>query len=322
MHKQELHFVISAPRSGSTWLMKALNQHPSIFATEHRLFGNFCEMWPNNNGKMAPRITLDAYVRALSVHYEHSEIAESRSAFGDDFLQSYLEFVVGYAQKKTGCSVVVDKITPYPGTAHFVVEQIRKFVPQAKIYKLVRDGRDVLTSGTFDWLLKDDVDSERHNYFIHRRPGQNLRRFFDDDVIEKWARIWRESLLCLKNVDITETIRYESMISDLPEVLSRVFNSLRLELNNSMVKSAADNVSFVRTTGRENGNMQATAKQRNGIVGDWRKYTTRKDAELFDRIAGSQLIDEGYESDNRWINDLPDELSLSPQHESDGAIEN
>ena len=69
MADTDFHFVVSAPRSGSTWLANALNQHPEIFATEHRLFGNFCQVWQNNDGTSSPRITFDSYARAFSVHY-------------------------------------------------------------------------------------------------------------------------------------------------------------------------------------------------------------------------------------------------------------
>ena len=47
--RARVHFVISAPRSGSTWLQRALNEHPQVFCTEHRLFGRFCEIWPNGS---------------------------------------------------------------------------------------------------------------------------------------------------------------------------------------------------------------------------------------------------------------------------------
>ena len=123
-------------------------------------------MWPNNNGNLAPRITFDAYARAVSVHFQFADSFETRHEFTDDFISEYLNFLLGYAKRKTGCSVIVDKITPYPGTASIVIQQIQKFVPGAKIYKLIRDGRDVLTSGTFDWLLKDGNQTDRYEYYI------------------------------------------------------------------------------------------------------------------------------------------------------------
>ena len=122
MPKPQIHFVISAPRSGSTWLAKTLNHHPDVFATEHRLFGNFFEVWQNNNGSPAPRITLDAFAKAQSVHYFHEHLADSREDFINEFIGRYAEFMIEFAQQKTGKSIIIDKITPYPGTSRTVID--------------------------------------------------------------------------------------------------------------------------------------------------------------------------------------------------------
>jgi len=112
MAKPEIHFVISAPRSGSTWLTTALNQHPEIFATEHRLFGDFCEVWQNNDGSTSPRITFDKYAQAFSVHYFYDAMGMNRGEFLNAFEKSFANFLVGFATNRTDKKFVVDKITP------------------------------------------------------------------------------------------------------------------------------------------------------------------------------------------------------------------
>ena len=177
MAKPEIHFVISAPRSGSTWLTTALNQHPEIFATEHRLFGDFCEVWKNNDGSTSPRITFDKYAQAFSVHYFFDAMGMKRGEFLNAFEKSFANFLVSFATKRTDKKFVIDKITPYPGKASMVVEKIRKLFPESKIIQLVRDGRDVLTSGTYDWLLKDAEGSDRYRFHVDREEGFELKRF-------------------------------------------------------------------------------------------------------------------------------------------------
>jgi hypothetical protein len=44
---------------------------------------------------------------------------------------------------------------------------------------------------------------------------------------------------------------------------------------------------------------------RKGVVGDWQSYFTAADAEIFDRVAGRTLIDQGYERDAAWTMRLP-----------------
>lgn len=293
--------------------MNALNQHPQIFATEQRLFGNFCELWPNNNGNLAPRITFDAYARAFSVHYNFEAFSNSRSEFLNEFIGEYLDFVANYARRKTNCSVIIDKITPYPGTAEIVVAKIKQFFPDAKIVKLVRDGRDVLTSGTFDWLLKDAENSKRYKFFVERSFEGSLDRFFDDEVVLRWAKVWRESLSIFKQVECSETVRYESMIESMSDVMLKLYRIFGVDENSTIADHSASAVSFEKLAGRVPGTMEPTAKQRKGIVGDWGNFMTRQDAKLFNESVGNWLVSEKYEDDERWIDDLPETLDLQIQ---------
>ena len=194
MPKPQIHFVVSAPRSGSTWLARTLNHHPQIFATEQRLFGNFFEVWPNNNGRPAPRITMDAYAKAFSVHYFHEQVSDSREEFVEEFIAEYSAFLVDFAKRKSGKEIIIDKITPYPGSSRMVIKRIKKYFPDSKIIQLIRDGRDVATSGTFDWLQKDAEGTSRYRYFVQCDLSQRLERFFDDAVLTRWAENWKETV--------------------------------------------------------------------------------------------------------------------------------
>lgn len=312
MAQPELHFVISAPRSGSTWLTNALNQHPEIFATEHRLFGDFCEIWKDNNGSSSPRITFDKYAKAFSVHYFFEQMGMDRQQFLDAFERSFANFVVSFAQNRTNKRIVVDKITPYPGTSALVVARIRKLFPESKIVRLVRDGRDVLTSGTYDWLLKDAHGSPRYAYFIEKRPIV-LKRFFDDAVIEKWANNWKETIDAFQ-VPADANLSYESMKSDLAGQLKTIFKTVGtrdVAADDEAAIAATEATRFQSVTGRSAGDSSSpTAKARKGVAGDWKNHFTRRDGQLFHEIAGDALIKMKYAADASWIDQLPEDLMM------------
>ncbi|MEM9411633.1 MAG: sulfotransferase [Planctomycetota bacterium] len=305
-----LNFIVSAPRSGSTWLAQALNQHPQIFATEHRLFGDFYELWPNNNGNMAPRMTFDAYARSVSVHYFYDQNFNSRKEFTDQFILKYTQFLYDFAVQHSGKKIVVDKITPYPGTTKKVIKKIKQFFPTAKILHLIRDGRDVVTSGTFDWLMKDAKGTDRHQLFVENQPIC-LPRFFDDEVVRKWTRIWKENISEIDPQSIDRIIRFEAMQEDFAEQLIDIFKVLNVDSTTDVARICKEKVTFETQTGRESGKMIATAKKRRGVTGDWKKYFTKSDAELFHTIAGEQLVEQNYVADEKWILECPDSLQLT-----------
>lgn len=308
MSESNLHFIVSAPRSGSTWLATALNFHPQMFATEQRLFGRFCEVWRNNDGTTSPRITFDSYARAFGMHYFYPFMGLTFEQFVGEFQSEFAQFLVEFARRRTGKQVVIDKVTPYPGTATFVVQRIERMFPQAKIVQLVRDGRDVLTSGTFDWLLKDAEGTPRHDFFVHPRSGMRLTRFFDDAVIERWALNWMETLDAVPEPD--SLVRFEAMKSDLASQLRTLFRTFGVEDLQALADECAQQTTFRKMSGREAGVADPLAKARKGIIGDWRNYFTREDGKRFEELAGRGLVALGYERDGRWVEDLPEELDL------------
>lgn len=307
------HFVFSAPRSGSTWLAKALNHHPEVFATEHRLFGDFCEIWPNNDGTQSPRITFDAYAKALGVHYLFEDMGMNRADFLDAFQRSYVNFLGSFATRRTGKSVVVDKVTPYLGTCQLALDRVRDLLPDSKIMLLMRDGRDVLTSGTFDWLQREPKDSVRYRYFVSHEHVEQPTRFFDDDVIKQWAEHWREVAQCVSQVDNCGVLYYEKMKQDHASHLQELFQMLDVNSELVIAKQCAEATTFEKTTGRSAGDQRHNAKARKGISGDWKNFFTRTDGELFRQIAGEQLIEFGYEKDHQWVEQLPDELTWTDE---------
>ena len=76
-----IHFVVSAPRSGSTWLARSLNLHPEVFATEQRLFGEHVDLWSDRRGGQSLKITQDAYVRNLAGYYFFDELQLEKQDF-------------------------------------------------------------------------------------------------------------------------------------------------------------------------------------------------------------------------------------------------
>lgn len=325
----EIHFVFSAPRSGSTWLATALNFHPSIFATENRFFGMFCEIWQNRNGRSSPRITADKYFHGMAQHSFFRELGfDTASEMGEELLREWLGFLAGFLASRSGKRVIVDKVTPYLGTAAKVIREIRSHFPGAAIIHLQRDGRDVATSGVFDWLGRvpdnemDETARNRDRYFLEGDGEKgSLARFFDDRSLETWARYWTEPFAALASSDVPDAgkfpadlaIRYEDMLVDQPKCLRQVFERLGVDDAESLARECAEKASFERTTGRSPGSHDPLGKSRRGVSGDWRNWFTRADAGKFNQLAGKWLIRSGYAKDDSWVDECPETLDSNYQ---------
>lgn len=303
------HFVISAPRSGSTWLANALNHHPEILATENRLFGDFCQLWPNPKGKLSPRITADKYFRVLSQHSFHKHMnVQGAGQLQEKLLSEYFQFLAGFLRRQSGKSIVVDKVTPYLGTSQIVRDMIAKYFRNAKVVHLVRDGRDVAVSGVFDWVARENKDSVRFQKYVNG-DDRPLTRFFDEDSLKTWAGYWADSFAAIDAAQVLK-IRYEELLSDQADTLGKVFEYLELDYAGDIVQTCIDESSFETTTGRASGVDDPLAKARKGVAGDWTRYFTRADAELFQQLVGDRLDSEGYQTDANWVQDCPESLSL------------
>lgn len=306
-------FVISSPRSGSTWLKTALNHHPEISCTENRLFGQFFEVWPNNDGTQAPRITLDKYVTTLSEYYDHRAIGLSRDEFCNELMIEYITSLLRLSQRFSGKTIFVDKVTPYIDTSNLVIESIKHYLPEATIVQLVRDGRDVVTSGVFDWLMKNAHSKKRYAHFVEKKTDMTLERFFDDEDIELWTKYWTQPIEAIASLNENVfTIQYEDMQKNQEAVLIEFFKYVGVESSKKVAAKCVEESSFEKMSGgRKRGQEVATAKTRKGISGDWKNYFTRRDGELFNREAGKYLVEMGYEKDDSWIHNLPEALRLT-----------
>ena len=311
--ERTLAFVVSAPRSGSTWLKRALNEHPDVYCTEHRLFGDYYDVVPNRDDTVTLRLTLDQYVKTLSGYYDCKALGLTPVQFRRHILEHLVNAMCDFAWAESSKPVLVDKITPYRGTAKHVLQQIRRYTPQAKLIHLVRDGRDVCTSGVFDWIARTKRKHPRYAVFVERRGGVRLRRFFDDDDLAQWAEEWAGPIRAFTERRAKPlTIRYEEMKQDQRAVLEPVFAYLGASCEAETVQRCIEASSFRKmSAGRAPGQGVATAKVRKGVAGDWKNYFTRRDGERFHELAGDCLVKLGYADDGDWVQALPKTLNLT-----------
>ena len=312
-------FIIAAPRSGTTWLVQALNAHPDVFATELRGFGEYVDLVRDGGArKERLRITLDEYVDALLNPHQWTQLGQSRAVVRDDILRELYITLRRHALQRSGKQVFVDKLTPYLGTAERAVESIARLFPDARAIVLTRDGRDVAVSGVMHWLNRTLVGQElsdgqrtRRAFFLENAT-ECPERFFTDTEIEDWASHWRQPIDAMKTrgggLEALD-VRYENMSRDAAGELTRICEFLGVDASSRVVQLCVEASTFeVMSGGRRRGEDAPGQHVRKGVVGDWRRFFTVTDASVFDRVAGRCLIECGYEPDRDWTARAPARL--------------
>lgn len=315
-------FVVSAPRSGSTWLKQSLNAHRQIHCTENRLFGPHFDVVLDGPQKIPRlRITTDAYVDSLFKSITTDTFGISPQQAKRTFTRNIANAILKTEKTLSKRSIIVDKFTPYVGTALAAVQELAETFPKAKFIHLVRDGRDVATSGVFHWLTKS-IEGEEENpnvrkrseIYVHGSPTESLERFFTDTEIDEWARTWSEPNAAMaelgQNRDVL-VVRYEDMLKDHAGQLQRLFRFLSADSSPETIAHCVEGSSFQKMSGgRKPGQAVHTAHVRKGVAGDWRNYFCQKDGKQFERIAGDELQHANYEQDSNWPRKLPKTLDI------------
>lgn len=303
------HFIIASPRSGTTWMSKMLNAHPDVFCVERRLFGNYADMVLDEGAKTPRlRVTLDKYTNSLFQHHGFSDKAKKQ------LLKGFIKTLEKEEKKQSGKHIIVDKITPYVNTADIVIKKINSFFPKSKLIYLVRDGRDVLTSGVFHWFNKQsvndtltDFEKKRRAVFLNNTEEQ-LPRFFQDKEIQQWANEWVQPIKTIEKARKKHQVKiifYEDLLANPEEVLKECLVFLSAKTPKITLDKCVEEGSFRNmSAGRKKGDAVQNAHVRKGVSGDWKNYFTYADGKLFQDIVGNALVEYGYETDDKWYEEL------------------
>jgi hypothetical protein len=245
-------FITGCPKSGTTWLVRALDGHPQIVAS--------------GEGRFAWR--LFPYLQQAALEFnkdqrsfrgsEHSVVSDGElhlvmRSFSENILLRYLA-----ASKKPheNVKVIGDK-TPQHVMA---VSLLHAVYPTGRFINIVRDPRDVATSALFH-LGKHDP-----------RPKDE---FVEGFITQSWKAHIEAAIAAEKSLGASTflNIRYEDFHSDEPGVLRKCLNHLGVDSSDEMVSLCSQAGSFEKLSGgRKRGETDSTSFYRSGMVGDWKNH--------------------------------------------------
>jgi hypothetical protein len=274
----ELFFVVGHPRSGTNWICNLLNLHPHILC----------------DGEFHFHEIHHAVERVTAEPWRGAAKEPARAALHDAFSDLVRRTLLSIAVRKPGARRVGDR-TP----RHLV-----PLIPSCRHIVCVRDGRDVLVSWTFHmlkvggpWLtqgpfgpemahLKAEFDQD--STLFDREPHRLLS-------VEAWlrhyAREWSERITA--DLEMTRRMEadphlgsahwavYERVHADVDAESSRMYTYLGVapDLARAPVSEPNTQPGFTENDPR--------SFFRSGRVGDWRRFFTEQQLQVFEDLAGN-----------------------------------
>ena len=314
---EEVFFIAGEMRSGTSWLRRTLNAHPEIACGQE---GSFFGRDYDHEEIPVYAGPVSSFTRALAVSEEFRvwhELPWNRwtECYEED-LRTLTRLSIDYFLAKeiarTGKRIVGDKSPQHTGC----LDEIHEIYPDARVIHIVRDGRDVAVSTVHHWwrLAKDrpggvfeltPEELEIRDAYLEDREGflASGRSIFTEERLGQLARRWSYRVgkahrdgTALYGERYLE-IRYEDLLQDAPNTLRRILELLRARGGDNVIERCILASSFERASNRRQGEEDSRSFFRKGVAGDWRGVFTQRDREIYEELAGDQLIRMGYDGE-------------------------
>ncbi|MGK7877104.1 MAG: sulfotransferase [Xenococcaceae cyanobacterium] len=212
-------FLVGCPRSGTTLLQSLLTAHPKIASFPESKFFQYLvpEYEPRRRslGVASRRLRpmLEQFFEEIG-YPEMKQHLPNMPQFLGQYTRKFIKILDRIAQKQ-GKSIWVEK-TP----EHLeYIEYIEKFVPEALIIHIIRNGSDVVAS----------------LYEMGQKYSSTWDVLEIDSCIDKWIKFIEISRSYLHKPHHT-MVRYEQLVEDPQPVLMKVCEFIGVEFNESMLQ--------------------------------------------------------------------------------------
>ncbi len=179
------------------------------------------------------------------------------------------------------------------------------------VFVVFRDGRDVMVSYYFYSFFKNERSNARLVEITRKRLPfaryedirSNLPRFMEHTFFGKsYPRFtWSQFVKSWVDQEVI-FVRYEDLMKRTSTELRKAIKRLLgREPDRKRLEEIAERYSFANQQGCNPARGTASSFLRKGIVGDWKNFFSREACELFNHVAGEELIRLGYEQDDSWV---------------------
>jgi hypothetical protein len=285
-------WLFGSPRSGSTWVLRMAEQHPSIEVMNEPTIGyHLSPFLSNEPGYRAEDLDLGTFTlrrvmeddpdRFFAAKYADVWLPGLRRLLNDRLL-AHLEREVGGAAPSEALLLVKE---PNGSQAADVIMRAH---PTARLLFLLRDGRDVVDSE----LATFAVGGWQERSFTHMRGVDEAERL-DFVIRSAYQWLWRTEVVetaFAEHGGPKHMLRYEDLLREPERRLGELFDWLGVPLERTEVAAVVDRFAFERIPHRGPDQQDRFARP-----GAWRDNLRPDERAAVEDIVGAKLRELGYD---------------------------
>ncbi len=274
--RRRVFFVVGCQKSGTTWVERLLDAHPSVCC---RGEGHFSDL-------LGPVLE-----QAIRLHNDEARVTwtvSQQEAFAAVRLLTDGIFARYLANRpEPGAVRIIGDRTPEAATG---IPALDALYPGASFVHVIRDGRDGAVSG---W-----AHLERENGTGRFATFADYAGYF---ARNHWAPYIRRARRAGERLGKRYTeVRYERLLADPRGEAARLLEFLGVAADGATAQACVDRASFQSLSGgREPGQEDRTSHYRKGIAGEWRDRFDEEALRRFESEAGDLLAELGYAGENK-----------------------
>lgn len=277
---KQVFFVAGAFKSGTTWVQLLLDAHPQLAC---RGEGHFGQYLASDLGNALTEYNRRIDTKNRSVFAETPGFPLLGREHGMHLLATAIALQFSRYAGDAAIRAVGEKTPDNIRALPLLIE----LFPAARFVHVIRDGRDVVTSGWFhntrvspDWL--------KEHYPTFSEYAGKVGEFWAKDV-QAGRDFGRD------HPDAYLEVRYEDLIADPARETARMLTFLGADAGRAEIAGCVEAAAFERVSGgRQSGEENRTSHFRKGTVGDWRNHFGTDAETAFAKKAGAMLRELGY----------------------------
>ncbi|MBK9635035.1 MAG: sulfotransferase [Bacteroidetes bacterium] len=288
---EKLFFIVGNSRSGTTMMLRILDNHPQIFGLNELHF--FEQLWSTADKEkiISKSDAQDLAARLLYIQRkgymgfsDTTTFATEANTLVEEMNNTQMTGQAVYAyfmKRETSLQNKIYAVEKTPQNV-FYIKEILELFPNARIINMVRDPRGIMLSQKRKWMRR-----KMGATFITKKEVIRLRINYHPITL---SRLWNSSIIAANKFDIeprVKTILFEDMLDKPTETAQAICQHFEIDFFAEMLE-----IPQASSSNEPDSTEKGINKKR---AGNW-KSGGLSDAELFfcQKISGDLMTQIGY----------------------------